>query len=629
MPVRVPCASPPRRRDMVETQPIDIVSNPTLLDSKILRALQLRRVLALVWKAAPGWTLANAALLGLQSALPLLQLFLLKLTVDAVAAGIAAPEKAVAFGMVLMWVCLAVAAALAADFFSSIARVAGQAQAEVVSDYIQNLLHAKSVALDLEYYENSGFYDTLHRAQQEAPYRPIRMVTALVQVAQNGLVLAGIAALLVACHWGIALLLLAAAVPGALVRLKFAGHLYRWQMGRSETERTAVYLNWLLTGESHAKEIRLFDLGPLLMQRSFRLRRLLRQERTGIAFKRALAELAAQAGATLAVYGSFAFIAYRTVQGALSVGDLVMYYQAFQRGQAYLREMLSGLAGLFEDNLFLSNFYHFLDLKPTVSVSQPSVPVPRPMNTGIVFDRVGFRYSAGAAMVLHDVSLAIRPGQVVALVGENGSGKTTLVKLLCRLYDPTAGSITLDGTDLRRFDCAALRGEIGIIFQDYARYYMTARENIWMGNTRLPPDDPKITAAAQHAGAHDTLAALANGYETLLGKRFGNGTELSIGQWQQVALARAFLRDAQILVLDEPTSALDAKAEYALFQNFRRLASGRTTILISHRFSTIRMADRIFVLQGGKIIENGTHEELMVGRGTYARLYETQAHRYR
>ena len=246
-----------------------------------------------------------------------------------------------------------------------------------------------------------------------------------------------------------------------------------------------------------------------------------------------------------------------------------------------------------------------------------------------MFDRVGFRYPTGAAMVLQEVSLAIRPGQVVALVGENGSGKTTLAKLLCRLYDPTAGTITLDGIDLRRFDCTALRGEIGIIFQDYAHYNVTARENIWVGNTDLPPDDPGIVAAAQRAGAHEMLAALPRGYETKLGKGFGNGTELSIGQWQQVALARAFLRNAQIIVLDEPTSSLDAKAEYAVFQNFRQLASGRTAILISHRFSTIRMADRIFVLQNGKITEDGTHEELMLRGGTYARLYEIQAHCYR
>jgi ATP-binding cassette, subfamily B, bacterial len=629
MPVRRPCATTQRPTDISDTQAFNAVNDRTPLSLKILRDLQLKRVLGLVWKAAPGWTLANGALLSLQAGLPLLQLYFMKLTVDAVTAGIVAPEKTSAITRVVVLVCLTGGAALAADFLSSIARVVGQAQAEVVSDYVQNLLHSQSVALDLEYYENSRFHDTLLRAQQEAPYRPIRMVTGLIQVGQNCVVLIGIAALLVSCHWGITVLLFAAVVPGALVRLKFAGRLYQWQLGRSEAERTAVYLNGLLTGEGHAKEIRLFDLGPLLMRRSRKLRQQLRQEKMRIAFKRALGELAAQSAATLAIYGSFSFIAYRTLQGGMTVGDLVMYYQAFQRGQGYLRELLSGMAGLFEDNLFLSNFYHFLDLKPAVTVSPPSVPVPRPMKEGIVFDRVGFRYPVGAKMVLHEVSLAIRPGQVVALVGENGSGKTTLAKLLCRLYDPTAGAIRLDGIDLRRFDCTALRAEIGIIFQDYARYYMTARENIWMGNTHLPPDDPGIVAAAQRAGAHEMLAALPHGYETKLGKGFGNGTELSIGQWQQVALARAFLRNAQILVLDEPTSSLDAKAEYAVFQNFRQLASGRTAILISHRFSTIRMADRIFVLQDGKITEDGTHEELMLWGGTYARLYEIQAHCYK
>jgi ATP-binding cassette subfamily B protein len=306
-----------------------------------------------------------------------------------------------------------------------------------------------------------------------------------------------------------------------------------------------------------------------------------------------------------------------------------MYFMAFQRGQGFLQEMLSGLAGLYEDNLFLSNLYEFLDLKPKVVEPAHASPVPCPMQTGIVLNHVSFQYPTGARKVLEDVSLAIRPGEVVALVGENGSGKTTLVKLMCRLYDPTAGTITIDGTDLRQFETAALRREFSVLFQDYAQYHLTARENIWFGNTVLPPDHERIIAAARNSGADDVISALPHGYETVLGKAFEDGEELSIGEWQKVALARAFLRDAQIIVLDEPTSSLDAKAEYAVFQNFRKLASGRTAILISHRFSTVRMADRIYVLKEGRIIEGGTHEELLHCGGTYAHLFETQAQYYR
>jgi ATP-binding cassette, subfamily B, bacterial len=311
------------------------------------------------------------------------------------------------------------------------------------------------------------------------------------------------------------------------------------------------------------------------------------------------------------------------------VGDLVMYYQAFQRVQGFLQGILSSLTGLYADNLFLSNLYEFLDLKRTVAEPAVARPVPQPMRVGIVFDHVSFQYPGGTRKAIEDVSLVIRPGEVVALVGENGSGKTTLIKLLCRLYDPTGGSITLDGIDLRQFETHALRREIAIIFQNYAHYHLSAEENIWLGNASLPPDRERVAAAARRSGADEVIRGLPRGYDTILGKRFADGEELSVGEWQKVALARAFMRDAQILVLDEPTSSMDAKAEYEVFQNFRKLVAGRSAILISHRFSTVRMADRIHVLQHGRVIEGGSHDELIRAGGTYARLFEMQARHYR
>jgi len=593
------------------------------------RHLRFKPVLALVWRSAPWLTLINALALALQAVLPLLQIYLLKLTVDAVAATLAAPEPLLSLRWVMGLIGLTAAAAMSSDVVSSAIKIIAHAQAEAVSDRVQELLHAKSAELDLGYYESVPFHDTFHRAQQEAPYRPLRMVTNFFQVAQNGVIAVGILGLLIAFHWGIAVALGAALAPGLLVRLKYSRQTYQWQLAKSESERTAIYLNNLITGESHAKELRLFNLGPMLIDRCRRLRRQMRMERTGMALRQAAAEAAAQGIAVAAVYGAFAYIAYRSVQGAMTLGDLVMYYQGFQRGQGCLREVFHGLASLIEDNLFLSSFYQFLELRPLITVSSSPAPVPEPLREGIAFEKVSFSYPQSERLVMSEVSLHVRPGQVVALVGENGAGKTTLVKLLCRFYDPLSGNITLDGVDLRNFDCLELRSKIGIIFQDYSRYWMTVRENIRIGDVTLPLGDPRITAAAVRAGAHKFIAGLPAGYNTLLGRGFGSGAELSIGEWQQLALARAFLRDSPILVLDEPTSALDARNERIVFKHFKRLAAGRTAILISHHFSTTKMADRIFVLADGRISEAGTHAELLETGGLYARLYKMQAHAYR
>ncbi|MBA4379455.1 MAG: ABC transporter ATP-binding protein [Anaerolinea sp.] len=599
------------------------------IKQKIRGAFRIGRAVRFVWQSAKGWTIANGVLLMVQGVLPLLPLYLMKLMVDAVTAGVAAPDKGVVLRHVLLLVCFMGAAALFASLVRSIAGLVSEWQAYVVTDHMNDVLHAKSIEVDLEYYESARYYDTLHRAQQEAPFRPTSIVNGLAQIGQNGISLLAIAALLVSFHWIMALILFTAVSSGAAVRLLYTGKMYRWQREQTSTERQAGYLNWMLTDFGHAKEIRLFDLGPLLMGRFRDVRRKLRKGRLAITRRRSIADFAAQTFATAAIYGSYAYVVYQAVWGKITLGDLVMYYQAFQRVEGFLQGIFGSLARLYEDNLFLSNLYEFLDLKRTVIEPVHPGPVPQPMQQGIVLNHVSFQYPGGARKVLEDISLSIRPGEVVALVGENGSGKTTLIKLLSRLYDPTGGTITIDGIDLRQFETKALRHEIAIIFQDYVHYNLTARENIWFGNTTLPPDDECVIAAARRSGADDVISALPHGYDTILGKRFEDGEELSVGEWQKVALARAFMRDAQIIVLDEPTSSMDAKAEYEVFQSFRKLVSGRTAVLISHRFSTVRMADRIYVLNRGSIIEGGTHEELVRAGGTYARLFEMQARHYR
>lgn len=596
---------------------------------RIRHTLRLGRAIRLVWQTARGWTVANAFLLAVQGFLPLLSLYLTKLMIDSVAAGIAAPDKSAAFGRVaaiLAWTGLV---ALASALVRSASDLISENQAMIVTDRISDILHEKSVEIDLAYYENPKYFDTLHRAQQEAPSRPTHIVNSLAQVGMNGLSLAAMAGLLVTLHWLVAIILFIAVVPGIYVRMRYSGKLYRWQREKTQTERKSWYYHWMLTGDQHAKEIRLFDLGGLFRERFRGLRRILRGEKIGLSTRRSIADLIAQICATAAIYGSYAFIAFRTVRGEITIGDLFMYFQAFQRGQGYLQQLLAGMAGLYEDNLFLSNFYEFLDIRPGIRPPSAPRPFPKPLRTGIRFDHVAFAYPGGGRKVFSDLSLSIGPGEHVALVGNNGAGKTTLIKLLCRLYDPDQGDILLDGAPLREYDPAVLRREISVILQDYSRYHASARENIWFGDVRIPRDDGRIREAAARAGADSVLDGLPRGIDTLLGKWFEEGEELSIGEWQKLALARAFLRAAQILVLDEPTSSLDAKSEYEVFNRFRELAKGRTAILISHRFSTVRMADRIMVIEKGSVLENGSHEELIRKAGKYAQMFEAQARNYR
>ncbi|MGH7507671.1 MAG: ABC transporter ATP-binding protein [Longimicrobiales bacterium] len=603
---------------------------PTGVRDLVMRSPRpLLRATRLVWESAPGWSLGRAALLVLQGLVPLAALYLMKLIVDAVAEGIGAGDPDAAFRRVAVLVLIAAGVGITTIVVRTIATLVGEAQAQVLTDHVHDVLHSKSVEVDLQYYENPEYHDSLHRAQQEAPYRPTRIVTELAQVAQNGVALLAVAGLLISFHWIIAVILLAAVVPAMLVKTKYSRRIYQWQLRQTTAQRQARYFNELLTADSYAKEIRLFHLGELFRGRFRDVSRRVRRERIAIATRRSLAEMVAQVSAIAAIFASFAFIAYRTVNGDNTLGDMVMYFGAFQRAQDHFREALAGVAGLYEDNLFLSDLFRFLDLEPRVPEPARPQALPKPMRAGIVLDHVAFRYPGSSRDALIDVSLEIRPGEHVALVGENGSGKTTLVKLLCRLYDPTSGSIRIDGIDLREFAIGDLRSEIGVIFQDFARYHLTALDNIGFGNVEFAADRERIVAAARETGAADVIERLKYGYDTILGKRFGDGAELSIGEWQKVALARAFLRDSLILVLDEPTSALDARAEYEVFRRFHQLAADRTAILISHRLSTVRMVDRIYVLQDGGIVESGVHDELMGRGGTYARLFEMQAQYYR
>ncbi len=599
------------------------------LKERIKHSLHLERALRLVWQSAPGWTVANFGLILIQGLLPLVSLYLMKLIVDAVTAGLLSPEKTDSLKKVTLLILLAAAVALFAACCRSLTEIVKEAQTQVVTDHVADVIHGKSVAVDLSYYEDPKYYDTLHRAQREATYRPTRIMDSLTQLGQSSISLLALAGLLFAFRWWVAVMLFVATVPGVLMRLKYARQMYDWQSQHTQAERRADYYHWMLTDGGHAQEIRLFGLGPLFLGWFRELRKKLRVEKLQISARRSLADLITQASATVAIFGALAFVAYQTVEGKITIGDMVMYYGAFQRGQGALQEIWTGLTRLYEDNLFLAHFNEFLDLKPKLVEPRTPATFPRPIKSGIILDRINFRYPTGERTVLEDINLQILPGQMVALVGENGSGKTTLIKLLSRLYDPVSGAITIDGVDLRQFDPDAIRREVSVILQDYVRYCLTARENIWLGDISLPAHDEKIISAARQTRADDFIRKLPRGYETVLGHEFEDQGELSQGEWQKVALARAFLRQAQLIILDEPTSWMDARAEYEVFKSFRKMFFDRMVLLISHRFSTVRLADYIFVMEDGRILESGTHNELVRMAGKYARLFEMQASSYR
>ncbi|MBI2440279.1 MAG: ABC transporter ATP-binding protein, partial [Lentisphaerae bacterium] len=409
------------------------------ISGKISRQVAgLDRAARLVWQSAPGWTCINLGLIVLQGLIPLTALFLMKQIVDAVAAGLSAADKTAAFQQALLWILLALAVALLAVICRSLTELAEEAQALIVTDTVADRLHAQSIAVDLAYYEDPRYFDTLHQAQAEAPYRPTRIVNGLIQLGQNGLSFLGIAALLFSFNWLLAVVLFLVALPGAIVRIVFSRKFYGLRQQQLETERKSWYFNEILTDAAHAKEVRLFNLGALFQERFRNLRRELRQSRLTLARHHSLADFLVQAAATAAVFGTLAFIAYQALSGSITIGGLVMYYQGFQTGLSTLQSILSSLAALYEDNLFLGNFYSFLDLKPSITAPLQPKRLPREFKHGIVLEHLNFAYPGSSQDVLSDVNLTLAPGQVIALVGRNGSGKTTLIKLLCRLYDPRA-----------------------------------------------------------------------------------------------------------------------------------------------------------------------------------------------
>jgi ATP-binding cassette subfamily B protein len=583
----------------------------------------------LVWQTS-RWATAGLGFLTLASALlPASQAWVGKLIVDGVVASIqqgADPERV---RRVFVYLILELSLFLLATGLNHARRLIQQLIQLQLANRIRGEIIAKALTLDLAFFEHPDFYDRLQNARRESGYKPVDLINDTFLIVQHTITLISFAVLLLRFSPWLVVILLAASVPAFIAETRFSEEGFRLLTRRAPETRQINYLARLLTEDSSAKEIKLFNLGDTLLTRYMTLFDKFFREDKSLALRRAIAGFGLGLIATLGFYGSYAWIVWHTVQGKISLGDMTLYLTIFRQGQSTFQAILSAVGSIYENNLFMANLFDFLGLKPQMGVAARNHMLPVPLRSGIEFRGVGFRYPESEEWALHDINLTMRAGEKIALVGPNGAGKTTLIKLLTRLYDPTEGTILIDGIDIRELDPVDLRQRIGVIFQDFVRYHLPASENIGFGQIEALGRMDQIIASARKSGAHSIVESLPEGYQTMLGRWFHGGHELSVGQWQKIALARAFMRDAEILVLDEPTSSLDAETEYEIFRHFQELTVGKMAILISHRFSTVRMADRIVVIQEGRIAEIGSHQELLRQEGIYAHLFSIQAEGYR
>src|SRR5690349_4040773 len=593
--------------------------------------------LRLVWQTSPSMMLAEALLRFVRALLPVATLYVGKLIIDEVVLLAKSPHPPddlrqwLASGLLdrIAWLlALEFALAVASDVLGRTVSLLDALLSERFSNVTSLRLMEHAATLDLEDFEDSELQDQLERARRQAAGR-MSLLGQLFAQAQDVVTIVSFGAgLFVYAPWLIVLMAIAL-VPAFIGEAHFNQRSYSLNFARTPERRELDYVRQTGASVETAKEVKIFGLNAFLIERYRRLATSFYEANRSLALRRASVGGALTAIGTSAYYVAYAYIVWRTLHGEFSIGDLTFLSGSFRRLRNLLEDLLMGFSSVAGQALYLDDLFSFFEIRPEITSPPDALPFPEPIRQGFVFDDVGFRYPGAERWAVRHLRFTLRAGEVLALVGENGAGKTTLVKLLARLYDPDEGRILLDGRDLREYDLRALRANIGVIFQDFVRYHLTAGENIAVGRIEARDDRLRIVEAARRSLADEVIGKLPHGYDQVVGKRFRGGIDLSGGEWQKIAIARAYMRDAQLLILDEPTAALDARSEFEVFQRFKELSRDKTAVLISHRFSTVRMADRIVVLADGSIEAIGTHEELLREQGRYAELFELQAAGYR
>ena len=588
------------------------------IDKELLDFTYIVRILKVVWSCSKKLTAYRFILLFFQALLPLIPLYLMKLLLDA----FAAPERP-EFSYIV-WILVGFAAVkILSIFLANVMSYVGMLQADIVADHMSDIVISKAIETDLEYFDSDVYHDIFQRALAQASGRPLQVLGSITQMVQNGVSLLAILGLLFTLHWAVTIVLLVIAIPVALIRWYYTEKLVGLHERQTQRERKSFYFRQILTVADYAKEVRIFAFGKQLLRRFLGLRSVLRKEKRLLYLKQSWSIGLAQSVEAVAIIFALGFIAMRAIDGVISVGDIAMYYGMFQKGQSNINSVLKSLVSLHENRMYLKHLFDFLDLQKKIIDAPNPIEIP-PEVKKIEFENVGFTYPNTKKEVISDVSFTVEKGELLAIVGENGSGKSTAVKLLNRLYEPSSGMIKINGQDISKFRIDDLRQKMTVIFQQFSKYNATVNENIQFADVHKPIDADRVAFSSDQAHASDFINSLPQGYNTQLGRSFHTGEELSGGEWQKIALSRAFYKDADLIILDEPTSFIDPLAEDDIFQNLRAIAKDKILILITHRIYNLKQANRIIVLDNGRIVESGSHSELMAQNGLYKKMFESQ-----